>query len=528
MSLRAATVLSAAAAKAHPLAWAAYASGGWWRAPRHLQWLGKQVMRLNSGELTRLVVSMPPRHGKSQFLSRYFPGWWLGTHPSDRVILISMQEKFTRRFSRQCRDALVQCGKEVFGYAPHRRASTAEWELLDLEGKETGGGLSAVGVGGTITGKGANLIVVDDIIKNWKDAHSDAQREDSWEWFTSTVLTRLEPDSAWASAAQKEGEKPPAWVDGRCVILMTRWHHDDLIGRLEKAQKEGELGEHWEFVNLPALADDEGDPLGRQKGEALWPQRWPVEALTKKRAPNEKVWTSLYQGKPTPDSGDIFKKEWFRDFTVHTQGGRKIADVPGRGRVPLEGLYKFAVFDMAGSKKRRADYTAGGVFGFHPQWKILLLLDVIHGRYEGHEIVPLFKRVMAEHKPLPVVYAERLGPFLIQKIGDVLKDAVREGVPIVELPAGDKEARAYAATGPLAAGQVFFLEKAPWREPLQAELLQFPEGEHDDQVDMVTFGVGVFQELLTQFPGDDQPAQPEQPPPWWNGSRGDWGVNSED
>ena len=474
----------ASAAAAHPVPWMVYASEGRLGAPRHIRWLGEQVMRLVRGDAKRLVVSCPPRHGKSVFLAQHLTSWWLGKFPEQRVIYVTMQERFSRSWGRKARDAFHAHAQGLWGVTTWSRASTAEWEVY-RDGRPTGGSMTSVGAGGTITGKGAHLLVVDDLIRNLAEAQNATLRESQWEWFESACLTRLEPDA-------------------RVVILMTRWHHDDLIGRLMKKQADGELGERWEFVNLPAVAEGD-DPLGRAPGEALWPARYPVDALEKRRKDvGPYVWDSLYQGRPTPKGGNIIKSQWFRDFERHGH----LVQVPGLGAAELASLYRFCTVDLAASEKKRADYTSIGTWGYLPRWHALLLLDVVHERLAPHLIVPTLQRVHEVDKPT-VVYVEREGPRLKEKLGfSVVKEALSKGVPVVELtPDGDKVARAIAATGAFAAGQVFFRKGAPWRGELELELVTFPDAAHDDSVDMVTYGVGIYRELVEAQRARDRAAE---------------------
>jgi predicted phage terminase large subunit-like protein len=495
---------SAAAAAVHPVAWAAFAGAPLWRPARHLRWLGARVLELEQGKSLRLVVSMPPRHGKSEFLARHTPAWWLGRHPQDEVIYVTMQEQFSRYWSRKARDDFASHGESLWGVSCHPRASTKQWDVVRL-GRRTGGSLYAVGAGGTITGKGARLLVVDDLIRNMAEARSETLREAQWEWFQSACLTRLTPD-------------------GRVVILMTRWHHDDLIGRLMRQQLEQPGGETWQFVNLPAIAG-ENDPLGRAPGEALWPERFPLEVLERRRREvGPIVWESLYQGRPTPLEGSILKKSWFRYYEL----GKRLAIVPSRGTAEVDRLHKFATVDLAASKKRRGDFTAIAVWGFHSEWKVLLLLDLVCERLGPERIVPTLLELREVHKPLNAFFVEREGPILEEKLGHVVKEAARAGVPVVELrPNGDKEARLIAATGAFAAEQVWFPRNALWLASYEEELLTFPEAKHDDRVDVTSYGVAAFNELLDGQNRLERERRDDQPDPggnpWWTGSRGgDW------
>ncbi len=485
-----------AAAAAHVLPWLVYASEGRFSVPPHLRWIGGKLMDVYTGRVKRLVVSCPPRHGKTVTIAQFFASWWLGRRPSDRVIYVTMQERFSRKWGRAARDVFSRFAEAVWGVTCHKRASTAEWDVL-RDGHPTGGSMSSIGAQGTITGKGANLVIVDDLIRSRKEAQNQRLMEEIYEWFESAVLTRLEPDAA-------------------VVVLMTRWVHDDLIGVLKKKQEEGELGEEWVFINLPALAEED-DPLGRAPGEALWPARYSAETLLKKaRDVGSYVWTSLYQGRPTPTSGDIFQAAWFKTYERHGD----LVTIVDRGTCHVSEFRKFGVADLAASRKRRGDWTVITAWGYHPTWNVLVLLGLERKRFKGPDYTPAFRRAVETHD-LPIVYVERETSELVKRLGfSVVKEGQRAGLPLVEIaPDVDKESRAHASTGSFAAGLVWFPEsaKADYRPGLEAELLTFPAAKHDDQVDCVTYAVGIFRELMSR----EQPASEEREDdggdPFWSG-----------
>ncbi|MCC6419952.1 MAG: hypothetical protein IT429_17085 [Gemmataceae bacterium] len=267
------------------LAW--HASRGRWVSPPHLTLLNRKLLDVAAGRCRRLVISMPPRHGKSELTSRYFPAWFLGSYPDRRVILTSYEANFAAGWGRKARDVLGATG-HLFGVKVSGASSAADrWEI---EGRE--GGMVTAGVGGPITGRGADVLIVDDPVKNAEEARSPTQREKAWDWFKSTAYTRLEPN-------------------GSVILIMTRWHRDDLAGRL-LSQAADLDGYRWEVISLPALAT-ESDPLGRQPGEALWPQRYPAERLEATRKDIEAFWwAALYQQDPTAEGGTEWPPEYFR------------------------------------------------------------------------------------------------------------------------------------------------------------------------------------------------------------------------
>ena len=267
-----------------PAAFAEYESHGSWLRVTHLELLNRHLLDLHAGMTHRLLVSMPPRHGKSYLVSRVFPAWWLGTHPSDRIILCSYEAEFAASWGRQVRDLLDEHGQSLFGVSLKDDSQAAH--RFDVAGNR--GGMITAGVGGAITGRGANLLIIDDPVKSAEDSQSEAMSKRLWDWYRSTARTRLEPR-------------------GAMVIVMTRWHEADLAGRLLADPG----GEEWTVVNLPALAEDD-DPLDRELGEALWPERFSKEDLeATKRALGSYLWSALYQGRPAPLDGDVFRKSWF-------------------------------------------------------------------------------------------------------------------------------------------------------------------------------------------------------------------------
>lgn len=437
-----------ALAQAHPLAWALYASRGAWQRARHLDFIGRLLVDVAEGRITRLAVSVPPRFGKSELISKYFPTWFLGRYPTSRAILCSYGQELTKQWSLAGRDMFVAHAPSVFGVTTWARSSFAEWRVMRGH-RPTGGACYAVGRGGALTGRGADLLVCDDLVKDAMEANSASVRNQVWEWFQSVPLTRLEPG-------------------GRCVVVMTRWHHDDVIGRLERSENAAD----WTFVNLPAVAG-EHDQLGREPGELLWPERWNQAWTESKRAEvGPYVWESLYQGRPTPIGGGLFKSSWFTYYNA--------ADLP------KDSLVRFGTVDLAASAKASADYTVVMSWGLDRATRKLYLLDVLRERLEGPDIVPRIKQVV-DKWGLRAVFVERIGFQLT-----LIQAAARAGVPVREVrPDGDKVSRALPATAMLERGHMLFPSGAPWLATLESELLEFPHGAHDDQTDALSYAAAL-------------------------------------
>ena len=271
-----------------PGSFAQIASQGRWTPAKHLAYLDKAIVDAIDAaadeKLDGLVVSMPPQHGKSMLCSHYLPAWYLGKYPDRRVILTSYEADFAASWGRKARDLLEQHG-HLFGVRVSRRSGAANrW---DLDGRE--GGMTAAGVGGPITGKGAHLLIVDDPIKNDEEARSSTFREKQWQWWQSVATTRLRPGALM-------------------IVIQTRWNRDDLTGRI--LNQAAETGHRWQVVKFPALAE-ERDILGRQPGEALWPEVFSQERLEQVKATHTNYyWSSLYQQNPQAEGS----AEWPDDF----------------------------------------------------------------------------------------------------------------------------------------------------------------------------------------------------------------------
>ena len=446
-------------------------------------------MALLRGDFTRLAVSMPPRHGKSCFVSQYFPTWYLGRNPEARVIVCSYGRELAKQWSLAARDLFATYAPQVFGVDTQARASVVDWPVF-RDRKRTGGGYYAVGKGGALTGKGCDLLILDDLIKDAAEANSASQRRHCWEWLQSVPLTRLEPG-------------------GRVLFVSTRWHHDDPIARLEAQAGAG--GEPWRFVNLPAVAGDD-DPLGRAPGAPLWPERYDLAALDRLRHDvGPRVWESLFCGRPTPLDGSVFRSGWLRPYK-RIRGDLVAQD----HRVSLDRLRLFATVDLAGSRKTSADYTAAAVFGIDVDGRTLWLLDLVRERVEAPDIIRMLRRLHEKHH-LRVLYVEDTGPTLNlihalaladragRKLSNrdavprniLLSEAVDAGLPVRTIkPLGDKVMRSSQAQAVFASGRLMTPREAPWLQAYLAELLQFPESPHDDMVDVTSYGASVFLETL--------------------------------
>jgi predicted phage terminase large subunit-like protein len=261
-----------------------------WKTAPHLEAMERAVLDTIYGRSASiLVIEAPPRHGKSELISRFLPAWYLGLYPERRVMLAAYEAHFARSWGRKARDLLEEHGRAQFGVVvDKKRRSADDWGLRDNPG-----GMVTSGVGGPMTGRGADLLIVDDPIKNAEEATSERVRDKQWDWWQSTASTRIEPG-------------------GCAIVIATRWHEDDLSGRLIRASQTGD-GPPVRRLCLPAVAE-ENDPLGRAEAVPLWLERWPLLELERQRRTVDLYWwLTLYQQRPGRQSRAMWPEDYFGD-----------------------------------------------------------------------------------------------------------------------------------------------------------------------------------------------------------------------
>lgn len=442
-----------------------YINGFRYVSGAHLAELDAVLQRVSDGELRRVIVTMPPRHGKSERVSKTFPAWHLGRHPHDEIIVSSYSVDLSRGFSRLARQAVVD-SKDVFDGVEldPNNAGAESWGILG-----TRGGLHAAGVGGPITGKGARIAIIDDPLKNAEEANSQTMRDKVWEWYQSTLYTRLTPD-------------------GAIIVVMTRWHEDDLVGRLlakEAAEiKDGShVGERWTVIDYPAIAEP-GDRLGRAVGEALWPQRGFDEAWAKVTKSNvgSYVWNALYQQRPSAAEGAMLKREWWKyyDFDPKLKQWDEMAQS----------------WDCTFKDSDGSDYVVGQVWGRIGANKYLL--DQWRARADINATMQAIINMTAKWPKARAKYIEDKanGPAIIQ----LLK--ARIGGIIAVNPEGGKIARVSAVAPEIEAGNVYLPEGKPWVQDFVEEAAAFPRGANDDQVDAMSQAINKMQYRWVDEPGE--------------------------
>ena len=407
----------------------------------------------------RLIITMPPRSRKSELVSRRCPSFALGRNPELQIIATSYSSDLSQRFNRDVQRVIDD--EKYFDLFPNTRLSNSRVrtdsrgsyirtsDLFEIVGHA--GAYRSCGVGGGITGQGADILIIDDPIKDRAQAGSKTIRDSIWDWYTSTAYTRLSPG-------------------GGVIVMATRWHTDDLIGRL--IQRMGE-GDTFRIVNYPAIA--EHDELHRKAGEALHPERYPLSTLLQiQKTIGSRDWEALYQQHPVPDGGALFKLEWFRRWTASS--------------LPPEFDHTLMSWDMTFKDSKNSDYVVGQVWG--KKGPNFYLLDQVRGQWDFVKTKEMV-RVLAQKWPRVVrklVEDKANGSAVISE----LKSTVSGFVPIT--PTESKEARASSVTPYFEAGNVFIPEdtEAPWVPHYVSELLEFPAGSHDDQVDSTTQALNYF------------------------------------
>lgn len=442
----------------------------WIPAP-HLIYISDILAEVALGNITRLIINLPPRNGKSELISKYFPAWYLGKHPDHRIILASYEADFAAGWGRKARDLVEEFGPEYFNIGVRQTSSAAHrW---DLEGYN--GGMVTAGAGGAISGKGANCFIIDDPIKNQDEANSKLQRDRVDEWYKSVVYTRL--DTAVSSI----------------IIMQTRWHDDDLAGRRIKEMDKG--GEKWKIVSIPAVAEKD-DILGRPIGTPLWPERFPLSYLHKvKGTIGPDWWAALYQQNPIQQTGKLFKRQYFRYFTREGDIYKLFAQDGGSKSYKVSDTWIFQTCDPAASTRETADYFVLATWAVTPD-NDLLLLDILRDRLEGPDQPALFKQAYdLWHPQFQAVESAGLGKTLYQML-------VREGLPVQDLQSMgqdmDKLTRARPAAVRMKAGAVYFKKGAFWLQDYEDELIAFDKGAHDDQVDVTSYAARCLVETFDE------------------------------
>ena len=438
----------------------------------HHRLICEKLQEIEAGDINRLMIFMPPRHGKSELASRRFPAWFMGRNPDSSIIHASYGQELATDFGRDVREIVnsEEYSKVFEGKKLSQDATAAnKWRIADHRGE-----YFAVGVGTSATGRGADLLIIDDPIKNREDADSLVERERVWGWFRSTAFTRLQPNA-------------------KIIVIQTRWHDDDLSGRLIQQTEDNADLDDWEILRLSAEAMDD-DPIGRKKGEALWPEWYDKKALKEIRSVlGEREYHALYQQEPTRAEGSFFHTDWF-DTYEHLP--------------PHTTLRFYGTSDYATSERSGADYTVHIVFGVDPYDRIYVV-DVWKKRAKPQDWIEAVIDLMKKWKVTQ--WGEERGQIL-NSVGPYLSQRMKErGTYCFRkqyTPSKDKAVRARSIQGRAQQGMILFPKGKNWAHEVIQTLTAFPAGRHDDEVDCFSL-LGIMLEELT--PGRPLP---DEESPW--------------
>ena len=433
----------------------------------HHRKIAKKFEDISRGKIKRLIVNMPPRHTKSEFASFLFPSWLVGKNPKLQIIQTTHNTELAVRFGRKMKNLIdSDLYKQVFDKVAISADSKAagRWET------NHGGEYFAAGVGSSITGRGADLLIIDDPHSE-QDALSTTAFDNAYEWYTSGPRQRLQPG-------------------GAIVIVMTRWGTKDLTGRLIDAQAKEPKADQWEVIEFPAILPS---------NKPIWPEYWDIETLqTTKASLTEQKWQAQWQQKPTSEEGSIIKREWWKVWDE-----KEVPDL----------IHVIQSYDTAFSRKETADYSAittWGVFS-HPRKNRpqIILLDADRGRWEFTE---LKKHAIDKYKfwePETVIVEAKAS-------GLPLTDELRSaGIPVVNYTPSrgqDKHVRVNSVAPLFESGQVWVPDER-WTEDVIEECAAFPFGDHDDYVDSTTQALMRYRQgNFIQLPDDyyDEPRTVEQ------------------
>lgn len=439
---------------------------------RHHDAIARVLEEVLVGNIQFLILTCPPRHGKSELVSRRLPAWVMGRFPRWNGVVATYNDDFAADFGKDVRGIVTSTQyKQVFPSLRLQRGGGASDRLQTMEG----GQWSFVGRGGSLTGRGAHILICDDLIKDDKEAQSQAIRDQAWNWFTKVAMSR------------RMGMK-------LVILTFTRWHSDDPIGRLtdpENPHYKRELAEKIKIINLPAIAEDD-DPLGREPGEPLWPDgpdRFDLDFLNEQRILDPLGFEALYQQRPSLLDGDMFRRDDIRLY--------KPSELP-------EDLRVYCASDHAVGTGQRNDSTVLLKVGVDPNNDIYLL-DCYWKRAKTDAVVEaMLDMCRGNMKPL-FWWAEK--GHISKSIGPFLRKRMVETNTYINLrevtPVADKATRAQSIAGRVAMGKVFFPVAATWTEKAINELMAFPNGTHDDFADALAhIGLGLQSQFAPQRSSD--------------------------
>ncbi len=434
-------------------AYATFVSYGRYALPRHVRYLTAELEKVEAGKTERLAINLPPRHSKT-WTAEHFVSWFLGLHPELNVIWVSYNAEIAEASGRRIRNIVND--QRHYAVFPACQI-TADSSAVSRFGLTAGGNFFAVGAQGTLTGRGGDLIICDDLIQNDEAAYSPRIKQGLWSWYQATLRTRCEPDA-------------------RIVSIGTRWAVDDFIGRLLQ-----DSNESWRLISLPAVAEPgllgkllgRRDAIGRLPGEPLWSERFDLNALNQTRATvGPVVWASQYQQRPVALGGNVFKRDWFQTYTT----------------APETITQTIFSLDCAYKTGQSADYSVITVISATKNGYYVRLVS--SDRWEFPTLRQQVLALAQVWKPNVVLIEDTAsGQSLLQTL------KVETRLPIIGIkPKGDKLARANAVTAIVESGRVFLPAQAVWLDGFLDEMCGFPNAPHDDIVDSMTQALDYLRE----------------------------------
>jgi predicted phage terminase large subunit-like protein len=437
-----------------------------YEAAKHHRVIGAALEEVEAGRIKRLMISCPPRHGKTRLASTLFPAWFEGRNPGKSAVVATYNDKYAIDIGSNVK-TLMQSPlyRHIFPDLKLRYGGAAA-DKLSIVG---GGDLFFVGVGGTLTGRGGDVNLFDDPIKNRQEADSIVVRDKVWNWYVSVFRSRM------------------MTKDAALIIIATRWNEDDLIGRhldptnLHYHEEEAST---WRIINLPALAEED-DPLGREIDEPLWPDRFDKPFFFDMRRNDPRGFTALYQGRPTPAEGAFFKSDYIRAYN-------KMTDVPA-----FDGMRFYGASDFAVATRQENDKSCHMVVGVDENENLWIMPDLTWQRMPSDLSVDVVISLMAKYRPMlwfgeKGVIQKSVGPFLRKRMLEKRIYCVIDEIA----PIADKQARAQSINGRMSMGRVYFPRFTRWFADARDQILKFPHGTHDDFVDTLSLvGLGLMKQI---------------------------------
>jgi len=431
-------------------------------APHH-RYIIEKLERVARGELKRLLIAAPPGSAKSTFVSVLFPAWFLCQHPTAQVICASHTVELAERFSRRTRNLIAEHAAALGLALDGDSQAAGRWSL------RSGGSLFAVGAGGAVVGHRADLVLIDDPLRGREQAFSESERSKLFEWFSADILPRCRPGAA-------------------ICLVSTRWHLDDLFGRLE-----AEGG--WEVISLPAVAEED-DVLGREPGQYLWDSdadyRYGDFLRAQREAQTPSTFSALFQQKPVADEGGFLKLEWLKGYR----------ELPDRRTLHVYGASDYAV------SEGRGDFSVHVVVGLCPQGR-MYLLDMWRAQADSATSVAAFLDLLQKWKPV-LGWAQESGQ-IRAALGPYMRaEMMRRNVYVAmeTFPTrGDKQLRCQSLQGRAATSGLFVPMHMDWYPAFQNEWCRFPADAHDDIID----AMGLIGQLCDRITPERDPSPPKEP-----------------